>query len=136
MKVTNYNTRDTLRESITFRSGIDAFNIQSLLFQSDEIREHKKLLRERFGEHMKLIVSRDHCDRISGLMTKLLSYELFLKDNPDYIGLVSLIQVCPGKILDDDLNRQLILIIDRINSLYKQHRNFTPSGISSSNSGS
>ena len=98
-------------------SGIDAFNIQSLLFQSDEIREHKKLLRERFGEHMKLIVSRDHCDRISGLMTKLLSYELFLKDNPDYIGMVSLIQVCPGKILDDDLNRQLILIIDRINSL-------------------
>lgn len=96
--------------------GIDAIDLQLQLFKNENIAEWRGLIRQRWGE-TKLIVSKDHIDRIRGLVQKLSAFEKFLLDNPSYIGKVSLIQICIDISGDDNLKRQLTLITDRINEL-------------------
>lgn len=96
--------------------GIDALDLQLQIYKDESIMEWRKAIRERWN-HTKLIVSRDQFDRIRGLVQKLLAFEKFLLDNPKYIGEVSLIQICIGSSNDENLKKQLTIIIDRINEL-------------------
>ncbi|CCF56672.1 hypothetical protein KAFR_0B03760 [Kazachstania africana CBS 2517] len=96
--------------------GIDSFNLTLQIFQNENVLNWKSLIRERWNNY-KLIVCRDQFDRIRGLIKKLLAFERFLKLNPQYIDKVVLIQICIGNQNDHDLERQVMIIVDRINSL-------------------
>lgn len=47
----------------------------------------------------------------------MLAYERFLIENPEYIEKVVLIQICIGKSSDPEYERQIMVVVDRINSL-------------------
>ena len=47
----------------------------------------------------------------------MLAFERFLKENPEYIEKVVLLQICIGAGKDSELERQIMLVVDRINSL-------------------
>ncbi|CCK72125.1 trehalose 6-phosphate synthase/phosphatase complex subunit KNAG_0J00420 [Huiozyma naganishii CBS 8797] len=118
-----YNGQITCVKSIPI--GIDPFSLQLQVIKDERVANWRQLIRERWGG-VKLIVCRDQLDRIRGLIKKLLSFEQFLKDNPDYFGKVTLLQICIGKENDMDLKRQIMLIIDRINSLAPLHIGASP----------
>lgn len=98
--------------------GIDPFRIQSRVINDPRVNHWRNLIREKW-DGMKLIMSRDSLDKIKGLVQKLKSYEMFLKDNPQLIGKITLLQICNISKVNDsiDLKRQVMIIIDRINSL-------------------
>lgn len=95
--------------------GIDAFALKDHL-RRDQVTQWRRLIRERW-RGKKLIVCRDQFDRIRGLNKKMLAYERFLRENPKYIDKVVLVQICLGKSHNEDFERQLMLTVDRINSL-------------------
>lgn len=95
--------------------GIDAFALKDHL-RRDQVNQWRRLIRERW-KGKKLIVCRDQFDRIRGLNKKMLAYERFLRENPKYIDKVVLVQICLGKSQNEDFERQLMLTVDRINSL-------------------
>ena len=95
--------------------GIDAFDLANQLL-TDPVTKWRQLIRQRWAGK-KLIVCRDQFDKIRGLHKKLLAYERFLRENPDYIEKVVLIQICIGKSSDPELERKVMVVVDRINSL-------------------
>ncbi|CAI1615769.1 hypothetical protein SEUBUCD646_0M00470 [Saccharomyces eubayanus] len=95
--------------------GIDAFDLQSQL-KDEHVIQWRHLIRERW-QNKKLIVCRDQFDRIRGIHKKLLAYEKFLADNPQYVEQLTMIQICIGNSKDVELERQIMLVVDRINSL-------------------
>ncbi|CCF57815.1 hypothetical protein KAFR_0D01680 [Kazachstania africana CBS 2517] len=100
----------------SFPVGIDAFHLMDQL-KEEKVSNWRKLIKERWTDS-KLIISRDQFDKIRGISKKLLAYERFLRENPQYIDKVVLIQICLGRLKNDpELERQIMLIVDRINSL-------------------
>lgn len=95
--------------------GIDYFTLREKL-KDDAVDQWRQLIKERW-HGKKLIVCRDQFDRIRGLHKKMLAYERFLKENPQYIESVVLVQVCIGKSTDIELERQIMVVVDRINSM-------------------
>ncbi|CAL9736058.1 trehalose synthase complex regulatory subunit Tps3p [Monosporozyma servazzii] len=98
--------------------GIDSFRIQSRVINDPRVNHWRNLIREKW-DGMKLIMSIDSLDMIKGLVQKLKSYEMFLKENPNLIGKITLLQICNTSKVNDsiDLKRRVMIIIDRINSL-------------------
>jgi trehalose-6-phosphate synthase/trehalose-6-phosphatase len=94
--------------------GLD-FKHLDLKLKSNIVRNWKDLIKERWG-NKKLIVSRDKIDSIRGLKEKLLAYERFLDDHPDYISKVILILICVNGSADEDYENEIFSIIERINS--------------------
>ncbi|ODV95609.1 hypothetical protein PACTADRAFT_50304 [Pachysolen tannophilus NRRL Y-2460] len=95
--------------------GIDAPSLRTQL-QSEEIAYWRKMIKERWP-NKKLIVSRDKMDKIRGIKQKLLAYELFLADNPEYLDNIIFIQIClPAGGIDEDLEFGIMTVVDRINS--------------------
>ncbi|KAL3238613.1 trehalose 6-phosphate synthase/phosphatase complex subunit [Nakaseomyces bracarensis] len=99
----------------SFPVGIDSFDLTNQL-PSESVTKWRQLIRERWAGK-KLIVCRDQFDKIRGLDKKLLAYERFLRENPEYIEKVVLIQICIGKSQDSELERKIMKVVDRINSL-------------------
>ncbi|CCD24859.1 trehalose 6-phosphate synthase/phosphatase complex subunit NDAI_0E00430 [Naumovozyma dairenensis CBS 421] len=95
--------------------GIDTFTLNDQL-KDERVFQWRHLIRERW-EGKRLIVCRDQFDRIRGLHKKMLAFERFLKENPEYIEKVVLLQICIGKSSDSELERQIMMVVDRINSL-------------------
>lgn len=97
--------------------GIDAFNLQTQL-QNDSVTACRQLIRDRWGKDKFIIVSKDQFDSLRGLKNKFLAYERFLKTHPHYIKKCCFIQVFNGSAIKDlDLERDIVNIVDRINSL-------------------
>lgn len=95
--------------------GVDCFALKDHL-QRDKVTKWRKLIKQRWNGK-KLIICRDSFDKIRGINKKMLAFERFLRENPNYIDKVVLIQICLGKTEDSELERQVMLIVDRINSL-------------------
>ncbi|KAL6942595.1 hypothetical protein ACO0QE_003778 [Hanseniaspora vineae] len=97
--------------------GIDAFNLQTQL-QNESVSACRQLIRDRWGKDKYIIVSKDQFDSLRGLKNKFLAYERFLKTHPHYIKKCCFIQVFNGSAIKDlDLERDIVNIVDRINSL-------------------
>ncbi|KAH3668208.1 hypothetical protein OGAPHI_001962 [Ogataea philodendri] len=96
--------------------GIDASSLNKRL-QSDKCLNWRQLVRERWP-NKKLILSRDKIDKIRGIKEKLLAYERFLNDNPDYLDSTILILIyTKGRAeKDDDYENTIFNIVERINS--------------------
>ncbi|CDO94692.1 unnamed protein product [Kluyveromyces dobzhanskii CBS 2104] len=97
--------------------GIDVFNLDDQI-ANDKVTQWRKLIRERWA-NKHLIVCRDQFDRIRGLRKKMLAYERFLKENPEYIDEVVMIQICLDTARDVDLERDIMAVVDRINAMSK-----------------
>ncbi|GAV51140.1 hypothetical protein ZYGR_0AD03230 [Zygosaccharomyces rouxii] len=95
--------------------GIDFFDLNSQL-RNERVLQWRQLIRNRW-KNKKLIVCRDQFDRIRGLEKKMLAYERFLKENPEYVEQVVLIQITMGAEKDSISERNIMLVVDRINSL-------------------
>ncbi|SCU97369.1 LADA_0H05908g1_1 [Lachancea dasiensis] len=95
--------------------GVDTFMLEAQL-RSDDVENWRQLIRSRWAGK-KLIVGRDQFDRIRGLKKKLLAYERFLRANPEYVTQVVLIQICLGSDKDQEMEREIMIVIDRINAL-------------------
>lgn len=95
--------------------GIDVFNLDTQM-RGEQVTQWRKLIRDRWSGK-KLIVGRDQFDRIRGIKKKLLAYEMFLRSNTEYIDKVVMIQICLGSDRDPELEREIMVVVDRINSL-------------------
>ncbi|CCG26080.1 Tps3 regulatory subunit of trehalose-phosphate synthase [Candida orthopsilosis Co 90-125] len=108
-----YKNRTTIVNTIPV--GIDAPSLEKKI-HSDSVLEWRRLIRERWGEQ-KLIISRDKLDKLRGIKQKLLAYEKFLNQHPEYIDKTVLIQICIGSGSDPSYESEVMKIISRINSL-------------------
>lgn len=95
--------------------GIDFFDLNAQL-RNERVCQWRQLIRGRWKDK-KLIVCRDQFDRVRGLEKKMLAYERFLRDNPQYVEQVVLIQITIGSEKDSIAERNIMLVVDRINSL-------------------
>ncbi|KAI5952942.1 TPS3 [Candida margitis] len=99
----------------TIPVGIDAPSLEKKV-HSESVLEWRRLIRERWGEQ-KLIISRDKLDKLRGIKQKLLAYEKFLTQHPEFINNTILIQICIGSGSDPSYESEVMKIISRINSL-------------------
>ncbi|QPG73108.1 hypothetical protein FOA43_000413 [Brettanomyces nanus] len=96
--------------------GIDAFGLQKVI-NGDVVNNWRVLVRDRWAGKM-LIVSRDKMDKIRGVKEKLLAYERFLNENPEYLEKTLLLLICiPGRAAaDEKMENEILTVVDRINS--------------------
>ena len=99
----------------TIPVGIDAASLSDVV-ESEDVKEWRLLIRDRWGGQ-NLIVSRDKLDKLRGIKQKLLAYEMFLTNNPEYIDTTVLIQICNGSANDSEYESEINQIVARINSL-------------------
>ena len=95
--------------------GIDFFTLNNEL-ENDNVKQWRQMIRGRW-QGKQLIVCRDQFDSIRGIDRKMLAYERFLNENPEYIDKIVLIQICLSKYESAELERQVMVIVDRINSM-------------------
>lgn len=95
--------------------GIDPVNLEKSM-NSGAVNQWRRMIWEKWPE-ITLIVSRDKLDKVRGIKEKLLAYEQCLKDRPELVGKVVLIQVCLMNQSDKRLESDINVIVDRINSL-------------------
>ncbi|KAK7184800.1 hypothetical protein DPSP01_002231 [Paraphaeosphaeria sporulosa] len=82
-----------------------------------EVQDWINTLTERYqGKHV--IVARDKLDSIRGVRQKLLSFEVFLKKNPEWRDKVVLIQVATSTREDPELASTVSEIVTRIDAQY------------------
>ncbi|PPQ70001.1 hypothetical protein CVT24_003776 [Panaeolus cyanescens] len=82
-----------------------------------EVHEWIQVLKQRY-QGMKLLVGRDKLDSIQGVKQKLLSFELFLSQYPQYQGKVVLIQVALQTTESNELAASVADLVSRINSRF------------------
>lgn len=99
----------------TIPVGIEADDLKKVL-KSESVVEWKNMIRDRWKGKI-LVVSRDQLDKLRGVKQKLLAYEKFLIDNPEYVNKTSLIQIFIGSSDDLDYEAEIMQISSRINSL-------------------
>jgi trehalose 6-phosphate synthase/phosphatase len=74
-----------------FPIGINPERFTAALEQ-EEVKAHMEDLKERFGGR-KVMLGVDRLDMIKGIPQKLLAYEMFLDENPDWCDRVLLVQI-------------------------------------------
>ncbi|KAJ6436338.1 alpha,alpha-trehalose phosphate synthase subunit [Purpureocillium lavendulum] len=96
-----------------------AIGIDSLIMNkyrgASEVIWWLRTLQSRYKDK-RLIVGRDKLDHVRGVHQKLLSYELFLNENPEWRGKVVLIQIALSSSERTGLDRTVSDIVARINS--------------------
>lgn len=85
--------------------------------QEPEVAEWVQIIKEKY-QGKQLIVARDKLDNIRGVRQKLLSFEVFLKKNPQWRENVVLVQVATSSSVEKALENQISDIVTRINSQY------------------
>lgn len=95
--------------------GLDAQHLKAQL-KSNVVKNWKNLVNARWGTK-KLIISRDKMDKIRGLKEKLLAYERFLEQHPEFLSSTILILICvENNTTDEDYKNEIFSIVERINS--------------------
>jgi trehalose 6-phosphate synthase/phosphatase len=81
----------------TFPMGIDFMKFHDAL-NSPEVQKEREELKKIFN-HEKIILSIDRLDYTKGILNRLLAYEIFLENNPEWIGkIILLLKVIPSRI--------------------------------------
>lgn len=93
------------------------------LMQRPETREKITGIRKIF-EHKKMILSVERLDYVKGPLEKVLAFEQFLKDYPEFHGKVELVNICTppaqGMKIYDKIQHDLEQAIGRINGKYSR----------------
>lgn len=107
-----------------FPIGIDAAGVEKLAFGRPEIDENVAGLNKMY-EGKKIIVGRDRLDSVRGVAQKLMAFERFLEEYPEWRDMVVLIQVTSPTSAEeerlDEENKITIKVSDlvaKINGLY------------------
>ncbi|KAK6334100.1 hypothetical protein TWF696_002602 [Orbilia brochopaga] len=79
------------------------------------VEEFTKVILERYAGQ-KILVARDKFDHVRGVRQKLLSYELFLRSHPEWVGKVTLIQVALSTSELVELQTTVLDLVSRINA--------------------
>ncbi|TPX57980.1 hypothetical protein PhCBS80983_g03460 [Powellomyces hirtus] len=82
-----------------------------------EVAEIVASLRERYAG-MKVLIGRDKNDYVKGVRQKMLAFERFLKDFPEWVGNVVLIQVALSTTEANENECRVSDVVARINSRY------------------
>ncbi|KAI8925405.1 glycosyltransferase family 20-domain-containing protein [Entophlyctis helioformis] len=82
-----------------------------------EVAEFVASLREKYAGK-RIVIGRDKNDYIKGVRHKMLAYERFLKQHPEWHGRVVLIQVALSTTEANGLESQVMDVVSRINSQY------------------
>ncbi|KAK9468761.1 glycosyltransferase family 20-domain-containing protein [Lipomyces arxii] len=101
-------------EVVAMAIGIDPPSLRQAS-ESEEVQRWRRMLRERWPDK-KMIVGRDKLDQFRGVRQKMLGYERFLKDHPEYRDQAIFIQVCLTNIASQDLESEVSDVVTRINS--------------------
>ncbi|MBX2923066.1 MAG: glucosylglycerol-phosphate synthase [Chitinophagaceae bacterium] len=100
--------------------GIDMKNIRSIFADTHTQQRVNELEQQTKGK--KIILSVERLDYVKGPLEKILAYESFLEQNPDYHGKVELINICTppasGMKVYDKILTDLEQSIGRINGKY------------------
>lgn len=95
--------------------GIDFHHLHKQL-KSNVVQNWRNLVSDRW-QNKRLLLSRDKMDKIRGLKEKLLAYERFLNNHPEYVNDTILIIICSKSGTDDeDYENEVLSIVERINS--------------------
>jgi trehalose 6-phosphate synthase/phosphatase len=104
----------------TFPMGID-YERFSAAASSDEVQAEVSRLRATLGD-VRVVLSADRLDYTKGIPNRLLGYDLFLEQNPQWHGkIVLLLVVVPSRIgveQYEQMKRQLEELVGRINGKY------------------
>ncbi|CAO1616127.1 unnamed protein product [Parajaminaea phylloscopi] len=100
----------------SFPIGIDPRCLNAKRADPD-VAEWVSKLTERY-EGKKVIVGRDKLDWIRGVRQKLLAFEVFLNEHPEWVGKVVLIQVALATNEDNEEAGEANDVVSRINSKY------------------
>ncbi|WFD00495.1 hypothetical protein MYAM1_003244 [Malassezia yamatoensis] len=103
-----------------FPIGIDVKSLNRKMHHP-EVQDWVDRLRERFAEKY-VIVGRDKLDWIKGVREKLLGFEVFLDQHPDWVGRVVLIQVALATVQENKEVGEATDIVSRIN---RKHSSLT-----------
>lgn len=105
---------DRFVDIVNLAIGIDPVSLTK--HRGDEnVMRWLNILQERY-KGKKLIVARDKLDHVRGVRQKLLSYELFLNQNPEWRENTVLIQVALSTSEKSDLDATVSDIVTRVNS--------------------
>ncbi|KAK0553279.1 Trehalose-6-P synthase/phosphatase complex subunit [Tilletia horrida] len=96
-----------------FPIGIDVRSL-NMKRREDDVQEWIERLQTRY-EGRKIIVGRDKLDWIKGVRQKLLAYELFLEEHPEWVNQVVLIQVALATTEENEEAGQASDVVARIN---------------------
>jgi trehalose-phosphatase len=101
---------------VSFPIGIDPPSLDKAR-QEPEVAEWVKVMEERY-KGKQIIVARDRLDQVRGVRQKLLSFELFLNKNPDWVDKVVLIQVATSATDQEELASTVSDIVTRIDATH------------------
>ena len=85
--------------------------------QESEVEEWIKVMEERYKDKM-IIVARDRLDQVRGVRQKLLAFELFLNNNPEWREKVVLIQVATSATDQEEVAVMVSDIVTRIDTTH------------------
>ncbi|TLD09381.1 uncharacterized protein PgNI_07277 [Pyricularia grisea] len=105
---------DRFVDVINMPIGIDPVALSEHRKEPQVLDWVNKLRKQYEGKH--LIVARDKLDHVRGVRQKLLSYELFLNQNPEWRGKTMLIQVALSTSEKSELDATVSDIVTRVNS--------------------
>ncbi|PWN42869.1 hypothetical protein IE81DRAFT_323008 [Ceraceosorus guamensis] len=97
-----------------FPIGIDVRNLNRKR-ADPEVGEWVAKLRERY-DGKRVIVARDKLDWIKGVRQKLLAFEVFLDEHPEWVGKVVLIQIALATTEDNDEIGASSEVVSRVNN--------------------
>lgn len=103
-----------------FPIGIDV-HVLNRRRQDPEVREWVDKLKDRFAGR-RVIVGRDKLDWIKGVREKLLAFELFLTQHPEWVGHVVLVQVALATVQE---NREVGDVNDIVSRINRKHSSLT-----------
>ncbi|KJZ80097.1 hypothetical protein HIM_00811 [Hirsutella minnesotensis 3608] len=107
---------DRFVDVVSTAIGIDPVSLAKHRAEPDVLR-WLRILQERY-KGKKLIVARDKLDHVRGVRQKLLTYELFLNQNPQWRENTVLIQVALSSGEKSDLDVTVSDIVTRVNSTW------------------
>ncbi|KIW01789.1 trehalose-phosphatase [Verruconis gallopava] len=82
-----------------------------------EVQQWIRVMEQRYKDKL-IIVARDRLDQVHGVRQKLLSFELFLNKNPDWVEKVVLIQVATSATDQEELASTVSDIVTRIDATF------------------
>jgi trehalose 6-phosphate synthase/phosphatase len=107
-----------------FPIGIDAAGVEKLAFQNPVIDEKYNALKSLY-EGKKIIVGRDRLDSVRGVAQKLMAFERFLENYPEWRDKVVLIQVTSPTSIEEEkedagnkIANKVSELVAKINGLY------------------
>lgn len=102
--------------------GINVDYIKQIM-QKKEVKEEIDIMKTQIGEK-KIILSVERLDYVKGPLEKVLAFEQFLEDYPEYHGKIELVQICTppakGMKVYDKIQQDVEHAIGRINGKYSK----------------